>query len=347
MILNAYAMLDGFVTLLRLLLGILLVGLTLSALRRQGRSISLEERRLFEDRCYLVVLLAGVLLVLNLASWPFFYLLLQSYVKEWPGVMCIYGVTQVGLGSYGLSRFLPGLVKTLQVLKPVLVFASGSWFVLYLVNRRTATAPLWTRVLWVILGVGMLAALDAAAEAAYLVIPKREAQLAVGCCAEAFDADVRATCYLPHALLGKNYYPYLYRIFWGSNGLMVLVLATCIGLIHSGRSLAWLAGLLLGGVLCTVLNAVFLVEIAAPALLRLPYHHCPYDLVPEVPESVLGIALFVLAIFCIGWACVVAGLGNNPETRQFARQTVVKVLSLGLFAYLSSLVFMTVELALV
>ncbi len=347
MILNAYAVLDGFVTLLRLVLGILLVGLTLSALRTHSCSTSSEERRVFEDRGYLVVLLAGVLLVLNVASWPLFYLLLQSYVKEWPGIMCIYGVTQVGSGAYGISRFLPGLVRTLQITKPVLVFASGSWFVLYLVNRRTATGSLWGRVLRVVLAVGALAAVDAAVEAAYLVIPKKEADLAVGCCAEAFDEDVRATRYLPHALLGEHYYPGLSRAFWGMNGLMVLALAGGIGLFRSGRSLAWLAALLLGAAVSLVLSAVFLVEIAAPTLLHLPYHHCPYDLVPEVPESVLGIALFALAIFCVGWACVAGWLGNTRQTRPFARQAIVRVLSLGLFAYLSSLVLMGIELALV
>ena len=56
---------------------------------------------------------------LGLASWPLLYLLLQSYVPEWPDVMCIYGVTRVGAGSVGASRFLPGLVTALQVLKPL------------------------------------------------------------------------------------------------------------------------------------------------------------------------------------------------------------------------------------
>src|SRR3712207_9054229 len=118
MILNAYAVLDGFVSLLRLGLGLLVLGLGFSAWWTWARyAPAAEDRKALEDRCYLVFLLASLLLWLNVASWPIFYLLLQSYVAEWPGVMCIYGVTRIGTGSVGPSRFLPALVTTLQVTK--------------------------------------------------------------------------------------------------------------------------------------------------------------------------------------------------------------------------------------
>jgi hypothetical protein len=348
MILNAYAVLDGFITLLRFGLGILVVCFATSAWRKCGRATSPESRKAFEDRCYLVVLLAGLLLGLNLASWPLFYLLLQSYVKEWPGVvMCIYGVTQIGAGTHGISRFLPGLLKTLQITKPALVFASGSWFVLYLVNRRSPTAPLWQRILGIAVIMGLLAAVDSAIEAAYLIIPKKEEFLAAGCCAEAFDAGARATRFLPQALLGDNYHPYLYGLYWGINGGMILALMGSIWLLRRGRGLVWAVALLPGAVLCVLVNTVFLIEIAAPALLHLPFHHCPYDLLPKAPESVLGIALFVLGSFCVGWASILSWFGGGFQTRPYVRSLVVKVLSLGFFAYLNSLVIMTIELAMV
>jgi hypothetical protein len=301
---------------------------------------------MLEDRCYLAVLLAFLLVGLNLASWPLIYLLLQSYVHEWPGVMCIYGVTRIGLGTQGVSRFLPPLLYALEMTKPALVFTSGSWMVLYLVNRRTRTGPLWRQILLVISAVGLLATFDSAMEAAYLFIPKKEEYLAAGCCAEAFDAGSRATRFLPQSILGEDYGPYLYGVYWGMNGAMIMAVAGCLRLLCCGRSLAWPTLLLPGAVLCAIVNAVFLLEVAAPVLLHLPYHHCPYDLLPKVPESVLGIALFVLASFCVGWSCVLTWFAHGRETRLFTRQMVSKVLTVGFFAYLNSLVLMTLELAL-
>src|SRR5262245_51215368 len=133
MILNSYAVLAAFVAVLRLLLSLLVLGLGVAA----GRAAAPDAREAREGRGYLVFLLAVLLLVLNLASWPLLYLLLQSYVPEWPGVMCIYGVTQIGTDSLGPSRYLPDLLRLLQLTKPALAFAGGAWFVLYLLNRRT------------------------------------------------------------------------------------------------------------------------------------------------------------------------------------------------------------------
>ena len=103
--------------------------------------------------------------------------------------MCIYGVTRIGEGSVGISRFLPPLLAALQAAKPALVFLSGAWFVLYLVNRRTPTAPLTGRVLAVLLASALLAVGDAAAEATYIVLPKKEEAASSGCCTDAFDAE--------------------------------------------------------------------------------------------------------------------------------------------------------------
>jgi hypothetical protein len=346
MIINAYAVLDSFVTLIRLGLGIALVVLGASAWKLWMRPTTPEGRSALEDRSYLMIVLAIVLLGLNLASWPLFYLLLQSYVSEWPGVMCIYGVTQIGAETSGISRFLPRLVKILQVTKPALVFVSGTWLVLYLANRRTTTAPLTGRVLLALLALGLLAVGDAAAEAAYLVIPKKEESLAAGCCTEAFDSSTRASRFAPEALLGESYRPWLSGAYWAVNLGMIAALFGIRRLLLADRSFGWLAPLVLGDLLALAVSGVFLIEIAAPTLLHLPYHHCPYDLLPKVPESVLGIVLFLLGSFAVGWACVAGWLGACPQTRPFVRQQVARLLLLGLFGYLGSLVILSIALTL-
>src|SRR5260370_15820784 len=159
MILNAFAVLDGFTTLLRLVLALVVIALALGGWQGWRGATAAAGVRL-EDRNYLLFLLAFLLLFLNLASWPILYLLLDSYVPEWPGVMCIYGVMQVGRGSDGMSRFLPDLLRALQVIKPLLVFASGAWVVLYLANRGAARSPLTARILLVLAGLRALSVID-------------------------------------------------------------------------------------------------------------------------------------------------------------------------------------------
>jgi hypothetical protein len=345
MILNAYAVLDAFIDMLRMLAGIVVAVLAMAAWRHWSGPVSAEHQKTLEDRYYLLFLLALLLLGLNVASWPLLYLLLQSYVAEWPGqVMCIYGVTRIGLGCLGPSRFLPGLLTLLQIMKPALVFLSGAWFVLYLINRRTRTAPLTGRVLLVLLVMGVLAACDAGLEAAYLVIPKREEYPSAGCCAEAFDSSARTSKFLPERILGPAYDGKLKAIYIAINGGMILALLGYGCQRHPNRF--WLAPLLLGAVIAVPVSAVFLVEIAAPAILHLPYHHCPYDLIPDAPEAVLGVALFVCGSLAVGWACVAGWLGHSPETAPFLGGVVRQCLLLAAFGYLFSLVMMFAELAL-
>jgi hypothetical protein len=346
MILNSYAVLAGCASLLRLALGLVVLGLGVSAWRRNRKALGPASRTALEDRCYLIFLLALLLLGLNLASWPLLYLLLQSYVPEWPGVMCIYGVTQIGAGSMGTSRFLPELLQALQATKPALVFVSGAWFMLYLVNRRTRTSPLMSRLLVVLMVLGVLAVADAAAEAAYLAIPKKEEPPSAGCCTEAFDrAD--APRLLPAALAGAGARPWLVAAYYGLNGGLLLGLFAATRRGRFRLTPSRLLPLLLGAALAFAVSAVFLTEVFAPAVLRLPYHHCPYDLIPKAPEALVGVALFVWGSFSVGWAGVLAWLGRCDECRPFLTEEVRKLLIMGLLCYAGSLGMMSVELALV
>jgi hypothetical protein len=346
MILNAYAVLDAFVALLRLGLGLLVLGLGVAAWRTWRRRAAVpEDRKALEDRCYLLLLLGGFLLGLNVVAWPIFYLLLQSYVPEWPGVMCIYGVTRIGAGSLGPSRFLPPLVTALQVAKPALVFLSGAWFVLYLVNRRTRTAPLTGRVLLVLLAAGLLAVADAAAEVAYLAIPKQEERLSAGCCTGVFDAQSHAARFLPAALVKEDENGWLYAAYYALNAGLVLGADGCGRLCRRRLPRGWLVPLLLVAVLAVAVNAAFLVEVAAPRLLGLPYHHCPYDLVPKAPESLVAVALFLGGTFAVGWAGVAAWLGDGAEAGPLLPGTVGRLLQFAVFGYLLSLVMTSAELA--
>jgi hypothetical protein len=347
MILNAYAVLDTFVSLLRLGLGLTVLGLGWSAWRAWGRhDPDPEGRQTLEDRSHLLLLLAGVLLWLNVLSWPTFYLLLQSYVPQWPGVMCIYGVTRIGTGSLGVSRFLPPLVTALQAIKPALVFLSGAWFVLHLVNRRTRTAPWTDRVLALLLASGLLGVADAAAEITYLVIPKKEVFLSAGCCTTAYGEDADSGRFLPKIRVEGRDAPWLYAAYYAVNVGLALTLAFygrpgCRRL-SAARLLpvAWTA------LLSAAINALFLVEVAAPRLLHMPDHHCAYDLVAKAPTSLVAVALFIAGGFCVGWAFVAARLGDGPESRPFLPEMVGRLLYSGFLGYVGSVAILSIELTL-
>jgi hypothetical protein len=346
MILNSYAILDAALSLLRLALALLTVGLGVTAWRTGRRLLSTEGRQGLEDRSYLLALVGLLTLGLNLISWPLLYLLLQSYVPQWPGVMCVYGVTRIGTGSAGPSRFLPTLLTALQLSKPALVFCGGAWFVLYLVNRRTPTAPLSRRVLGVLIVLGLLAAGDAGAELAYLAIPKRETGPSLGCCTAALDDPSHGAWQSPDAVLRVGDRPGLTAAYFAVNAVMLMGLYGAIARVGRRGEIPALTPLLLGALVALPVSAAFLVEVAAPVLLRLPYHHCPYDLLPAAPEAVLAVALFVGGTFGVGWAWVAARWGDCPESRPSLPGTVGTILRMSFFCYLYSIVMLTTELAL-
>jgi len=346
MILNAYAVLDGFTTFLRLVVALFIIGAALCALMRRNIPDVAIETEHSGERYYLLALLSCVLMLLNVAAWPLFYLMLESYIPQWPGVMCIYGVTQIGAHSEGVSRYLPTLVRTLETTKPLLVFVSGLWFVLHLANRRTATAPLNHRIFMVLLVLGSIACVDCAVEIGYLAIPKTEETLESGCCTVRFDDSAQAEEFLPQAWRAEENRTRIVGSYWGLNGFLLVALLVSI------RACRWqlirldLASLLVLALLSLPVSLAFLIEVAAPTILHLPYHHCPYDLLPKAPESVLAIVLYLLGMFAVGWACLAWWVGNSAETRPFLKKQVAKLLLLGFFGYLGSLVMMYLELAL-
>ena len=332
MIVNSYAVLLALVAVIRLGLGLTAVWVGVVGAGRAGAT----DRTAAEDRVYLTFLLTLVLIGLNVAAWPLLYLLLQSYVAEWPQVMCVYGVTRVGTDSLGPSRFLPGLVTFLQVAKPVGAFLGGAWFVLYLVNRRTATGPLVPRLVWWLIPVGALAVADAAAELAYLGIPKKESFPSVGCC----TVGPGPGRLLPTSLTDAGGEDWLTGAYYVGSLILVAGLAAVARRPGPGR----LAALVAAGVGVAAAIGLFVVEVAAPRLLGLPDHHCPYDLIPRVPEAVVPVGLHLAGFFALGWAGIAYWAGRGPGPPD--RAVFTGLLRLGFWAHLAAVAMLSLELAL-
>lgn len=344
MILNAYAILLLLMNLIRLPVAIMVAILGISGLRKYRVALPSEQRQQLEDRSYLLMMLAISLVGLNALSWPLFYWLLQSYVPEWPDVMCIYGVTQIGTGSMGTSRWLPGMIAAVQLLKPLLLFLCGSWFVIYWLNRRTKTAVLMRRVIVGALLVGLVSIADSSLEASYVLTPKREELPSVGCCTVHLATET--SNFSPTKWLPNGNSDWLTSAYYGINGLMIAALVGQLSFLRE-QATRWRLGLLfLGSLIASAVSYLFLVGVAAPSILHLPHHHCAYDLIALAPESVFGIVLFVLGSLAVGWACVASWFGQHPATSQHVRTLLDKILFLALFGYLSSLVLFSIEVAL-
>jgi len=345
MIVNAYAVLVLLLNLLRFPAAVVVLLVGLPAAIRCSAALRSDERKDIEDRFYLLFMLVVFLLGLNVVSWPLLYWLLQSYVPEWPGVMCIYGVTQVGTGSVGVEGTLPTVIKALQLLKPALIFVSGAWFVLYWINRRTQTAALTQRMLVGVVLLGTISLADSALEISYVVIPKRENLPNAGCCS-AMQSEALSNRFSAAGWFPASQSRWLCGAYYATNGLLVLMLLSHFSAFYRHRRNLWLLAMLVALSVTIPISFFFLIDVAAPAILHLPLHHCAYDLITVAPESVLGIALFALGSFSIGWACVAAWIAWRPETSKLLTEAVDRALFLALFCFSASLVLFSVEMAL-
>jgi hypothetical protein len=348
MIVNAYAILDAFLCLVRLTLGLLVASGGFLAWRSwrgaAARSVGNERGAQLEERYYLLFLMAIVLVALNLVSWPLLYLLLQSYVPQWPGVMCIHGVTQVGAGSTGDSRFLPGIVVWLESLKPALAFVTGGWVCLHLLNRRTRTAPLTGAVLLGMAAAGALATVDAGLETAYLWIPKKEEFLSVGCCSvTAGVASNDSALALPSVIAGRPRRDWIGLAALVAQGAIVLGLVAALSR-PSRQSRGAVLGLSVAALAALVAGFAFLKEIGAPRLLVLPYHHCLYCLFAKIPEALVAAVLLVGSSFAVGWAGVTERWRNWPEVTPAALALRNGLLRAALWGYLASMAILAIAL---
>lgn len=344
MLLNGYTVLSIFICLLRFVLSVIVVTVGFNAWRFARGSRESSQSDLIENRSYLLILSATVLIGLNILSWPILYLLLQSYVQEWPAAMCIYGVTQIGADTLGASRFLPSLLTGLQWTKPLLIFVGGSSYIFYLLNRRTQTAPLMSRVLLLFLLTGLFSVADSTIEGAYLLSPKAETRLAGGCCTNRLESIRQDAKFNPVGRVSEEHRPYLVAGYYALNFLVIAGLFA--GLVsRSVRQHLWMKlGLIALCLISIPVTLLFLIEIAAPAILGLPFHRCAYDLVSAAPESLFGVALFVLGCFGVGWSLVIAKLGNCNQTRDFLQDFVARLMFLALFGYAGSVLLFSVEL---
>jgi len=332
MILNALSIILIFIGVLSALLAIWGGISSLILYRKWKRPSRPEEKTSLEDRSYLVLLIMVIVLLIRLINWPLFYVTLQSFISDIEGAMCIFGVTQV---KVGLTRFL-------EFLKPTNFFLIGGWLILHFLDRATKTSPLMRKKLLLLSIIGLFVLIDSLGDI-FLILGIAPESL-VSCCTTVTDILNRPTRTTPESILGPEYAQSLQVLFFITH----LALMGFIGVSLKFRIFRRLIlGLLF---LFAILNAfVFLlsqIEVFAPRMMHLPFHHCLYCLWQYVPDSIAMYLFFILGTFSVGWGFTTELFGKIGEASDLLPNYLRKIYWFAFFFLSAFLIMLIIHLLL-
>lgn len=340
MIVNIFTLIMLFVGLLSLSLGGFLFYATVRVLSRFETIVPLETRSTFEQKGYLIFLLACVLLSVRMLAWPWFYFMLQSFVPEVPGAMCMFGVTQI----------LPSTVTFLQIIKPISFFIIGGWLLCYYIDKSLPTNPLARKNLLFLLPVCAVFLADSIADICYVL--RMKPLMSVSCCATFFDVPLRPSAMIPQAIFGRHFQKILFIAYYLANITLIALLFTTLSkkwlsLASLPKKIILYSQAVIGIVNIPVVIYAY-IENIAPRLMQLPYHHCIYCFMGNglVPDAPVMLGLFVIGTFAIGWMGILRLFCMVTETQIITERLLVKVNSFSAFCLLASIMVVTIHLIL-
>jgi hypothetical protein len=330
MILNALSITILFMSILSILLMIWGGISSFFLYKKWGKPFTPEERTLLEDRSYLVLLILAIVLMMRLINWPLFYATLQSFITDVEGAMCIFGVTQVK----------PGLTRFLELLKPINFFLIGGWLLLHFLDRGTKTSPLMRRKLLLLSVIGLFVLFDSIGD--ILLMIRIVPESLVSCCTTITDILNRPTRATPESIFGPEYAQPLQALFFITH----LALMGFIGVTLKSKIFRRpILGLLF---LFSLLNAILFllsqIEVFAPRMMHLPFHHCLYCLWQYVPDSIIMYLLFILGTFSVGWAFTTDLFGKIGEASDLLPNYLRKIYSFAFFFLSASLIMLVIHL---
>jgi hypothetical protein len=334
MILNIYTIITLFSAALTGALAVPLGLMSFRTSRRWGKSLRAEERTEIENRSYLLLLTAAVILSIKLLSWPFYYLTLQSYVPDIRGAMCIFGATQ----------FNPALSNTLQLFKPAVFFLTGGWLLLNQLDRETEISPLFGNKFMFLSVVSVMVFADSAGDFIYFTGLDTGTSVATY-----FDMPERVTAILPLSILGREYETYMFPAYYISNIALIVFMGMSyqrfrnILQIKKNTMRITVTGAVLA-VLTAVISILAMFEVIAPRLMKLPYHHCIYCMWQYVPDSILMTGLFIMSVFLPCWALLLNIAGRHYETDKALNRYIMNLYFHGTVLSGASLLMVTIHL---
>lgn len=327
MILNIYTIIMFFIAIITGMLAVPLGIFAFKIYKKRAGALFDEEKTVIENRSYLLMLMATVILFVKLLTWPFLYVSLQSYIPGIQGAMCIFGVTQNQ----------PALSAVVQIFKPVTFFIIGAWLLLNRLDRETETSPLFRKKFLFLSMVSVFVLADSVLDFFYLT--GFDIKVFVSCCTTFFDLPDRGAAGMAVSLLGEGYGRYLLPLYY------ILGIAFVVAQIILYRRLKRdlnLAAMLTAGVVIAFINAVVTVfamfEVIAPKVMKLPLHHCIYCMWQYEPLSIIMTALFIIGTFMPGWALILYNSGTHEETMHLLKEMFRKLSSAAAACILASMV---------
>lgn len=292
-----------------------------------------------EDRLYLLFWLGAVFLLLRFLAWPLFYLTLHSLIPEISGAMCIFGA----------RNLQPVLSRSLELVKPLLFYSGLVWLLIFRLERfgnRAGTENTARKNSLILLSLCSIIGLTDSLGSVILWL-RSNAELAVSCCTTVTDIPSRFTVWIPESLFGSEYTRLLWILYFVSNVLLIL----CTLFVRRRMNKKDLSGSSFLGMLILVLaNCVIgtfaFIEVIAPQLMALPFHHCLYCLVQNVMDAPLFVALSILGNSTIG-ALYPVWLLSSKWAKNRALTTLLSTLLLtGSLCLSGSLLMVTTHLLL-
>ncbi len=341
MIVNPWSITGAVVDLLSSGLALSTVGLSGHLLLHiPGRNAAGEQVSMQENRLYLVFWMGCVLLLIRALAWPFFYLVLHSFVSEVQGTMCIFGV----------RNLMPRLTRFLELIKPLLFFLGLVWLVLFRLERTGEyDQEAGRRGRLIILVLLLASALTGCADSlgSLLLWIRSSAELAVSCCTTVTDIPSRFTVWIPLSLFGPAYERPLWYGYFAST-VLVLLLAwmSRLYLDRRGFSARLMAATAMAGLLNAVVTVLATIEVIAPMLMQLPFHHCLYCMLQKVADAPLFAGLFVVATCCVCAVFPVWLLARSWSAPGPLQRTLTLLLDTGCLALAGSLLMVCVHLVL-
>ena len=166
----------------------------------------------------------------------------------------------------------------------------------------------------------------------------------VSCCTTVTDILNRPTRTTPESIFGPEYAHPLQVLFFITH----LALMGFIGVSLKVRIFRRLILGLLS--LFAILNAfVFLlsqIEVFAPRMMHLPFHHCLYCLWQYVPDSIVMYLLFILGTFSVGWGFTTDLFGKIGEASDLLPNYLRKIYWFAFFFLSASLILLIIHLLL-
>jgi hypothetical protein len=304
--------------------------------KKWRRSSTSEERTSLEDRSYLVLLIMMIVLLIRLINWPLFYGTLQSFIHDIEGAMCIFGVTQVK----------PGLTLFLEYLKPINFFLIGGWLILHILDRATKTSPLMGRKFLLLSIISLLVLIDSIGD--ILLMIEIAPGTLVSCCTTVTDISNRPTRTTPESFFGPQFAQSIKITYFATHLLLIGMVGFVLKFKKLENTFSWRRGILAFLFLFALVNGILFVlsqiEVFAPSMMHLPFHHCLYCLWQYVPDSIIMYLLFILGTFSVGWGFTTILFGSQGEAADLLPGYLRKIYLFAFFFLLASLIMLIIRL---